>query len=94
MYHPSGRALAKIGPHPTVIQRLISALKDRTDLIRAGAADALAQIGPGASEAVPALTELLETEFDEKVTAAALRALRKLGPPAGTATPQRDSRKQ
>lgn len=39
--HPAGRALAKIGPKPLVIQRLISGLKDENHLVRAGIADAL-----------------------------------------------------
>jgi HEAT repeat protein len=87
IYHPAGTALAEIGPQPVVLQRLVRALHDKNHRVRAGAADALAQMGPRAKEAVPVLIELLRNEVYVDVIKGALRALGNMGPHAEAAVP-------
>ena len=75
--------LSDIGP--VAVPMLQEALKHKNRLIRAGAAEALGEIGPTAKDAVPALEGALEDK-DEYVRWAAARALAKLGLP-GKALP-------
>ena len=56
--------------------------------MRAGAADALAQMNPSPNDSVPALTILIENEIYAKGTAAAMRALGKIGSQAEVVAPQ------
>jgi HEAT repeat protein len=64
---------------------LIVALKDRDELVRAWAAEDIADIGPDAASAVPALIKLLSR--DEGSRGSACVALRGIGPAAKSALP-------
>ena len=76
-------ALALIGP--AAVAPLIEMLGSKEPLQRSGAALGLAQIGRTASDAAPALAQLLAGESEPPVRAAALTALPKVSPePAKT----------
>jgi HEAT repeat protein len=74
-------ALWNVAEDATVVPHLIELLEDPDDQIRAGAAGALAQIGPPAKAAVPALTIALHDQQAD-VRAAAAAALGLIGKPA------------
>ena len=81
----AAEALGQIGP--AAIMALIQALKDKGDSsVRYWPAKALAQIGPKAKAAVPALAQALKDE-DEWVRANAAEALGRIGPEAKAAVP-------
>jgi hypothetical protein len=67
-------------------QVLVQALGDERVLTRSLAASVLIEVGPEASEAVPALIQALE-DSDENVRASAAQALREMGPQAIDAVP-------
>lgn len=77
-------ALSRIGE--PAVPALIDALRSPNPEMRMQAADTLARIGPGASQAVPSLTELLDDE-DVRVRKSAARALGQIGPKAAEAVP-------
>jgi HEAT repeat protein len=64
---------------------LTAALNDRDELVRAWAAEDIANIGPDAASAVPALTKLLNPA--EPIRASACFGLRGIGPAARSALP-------
>ena len=70
------RALRKIGP----AQHLIMALKHRDARIRRGATEVLGDLGPRASESVPALVIALQDK-EESVRVGAARSLGAIGAP-------------
>jgi len=71
--------LGNIGSsNPAVLPALIGALKDADAGVRYEAILALLKYGPGAREAVPALTELRDQDREAKVRAAATAALKKI----------------
>jgi HEAT repeat protein len=86
----AARALGTIGP-ATVVSSLMELLADKNDHVRLAAASALGQIGPEAKIAIPALTQLLddEFEFNEKVRQSAAESLQEINPrpPFGTTVP-------
>lgn len=67
------------------LPRLIAALRDKNPRVRRVSADALGEIGPAASEAVPQLIALLD---DEQVWDAAAEALGQIGPESRAAVPK------
>jgi hypothetical protein len=78
------RAPAKVDIR-AALPALIGALHDRDAMVRARAADAIGDIGPGAAAAVPALIPLLRPR--EEARAMACLALSRIGPPAHSALP-------
>jgi HEAT repeat protein len=80
----AARAMAKKGP--TVVPRLIEALKHRDWRVRRSATDALAELKADAKPAVPALTKVLK-DRDPWVRAGAAFALGRIGPDAREAAP-------
>jgi HEAT repeat protein len=77
-------SLARIGL--PALPELIVALKDPHADVRDRAAQALARIGPPASQAVPALVDALR-DPDWRVRRSAARALGQIGPAAEAAVP-------
>ena len=73
----TAEALGAIGEG--AVKPLADALKSADARARAGAAMALALVGPAAKESAPAFPELLKTESDPAVRAALLSALPKIG---------------
>jgi HEAT repeat protein len=71
--------LGNIGPSdPAVLLALIGALKDADAGVRCEAILALLKFGPGAKDAIPALTEVRQKDRDAKVRSYAAKALVKL----------------
>jgi HEAT repeat protein len=71
--------LGNIGPSdPVVLPALISALQDGNADVRCEAIQALVKYGPGAKEAIPALTDVQRQDRDATVRAYAAEALAKL----------------
>jgi HEAT repeats len=63
----------------SAVKPLITALKDKDDLVRRLAAYALGEIGPKAKEAIPALKEAMQ-DRDITVVQAAIRAIQVIDP--------------
>ena len=88
---PDGRsrktAVGKLGnvgsTDPAVWPALVEALKDPDAGVRREAILALMKFGPGAREAIPALTEMRQRDPDGQVRTHATLALRKLGDDKG-----------
>jgi HEAT repeat protein len=71
--------LGNIGPSdPVVLPALIGALQDVDPGVRCETILALLKYGPGAREAIPALTKVQEKDRDAKVRTYATRALKRL----------------
>ena len=78
-------SLVEIGPvDGRIISVLIRSLKDKNPKISVAAVSALAEFGPAAEAAVPALIDALD---DKPFRSEVLAALGKIGPKAGPATP-------
>jgi HEAT repeat protein len=75
------------GGVPGVGDIIILALSDQNARVRYGAVEALAVLGTEVSEAVPALTGIIQTEKDVNVRDAAIYALGSIGPAAKPAVP-------
>jgi len=69
------------------VQRAISDFSNPDWKIQKKACDALGAIGPAASEAVPALADLIRRSEDREVIKSACEALRGIGPAASEAVP-------
>jgi len=69
------------------VQKQIQGLKDNNPNVRSAAAVGLGKIGPGAKEAVPALSAALAKDTDASVRSAAAWALGRIGPEALQALP-------
>jgi HEAT repeat protein len=72
---------------PGVVEILILALSDQNAHVRQEAASALAALGPEASQAVPALTKIIQTGKDVNILSTAMYALGQIGPAAKPAVP-------
>lgn len=81
-------ALAQIGSpaHPAV-PALMARAEDSSVEVRRYSVDALGSIGPGASEAVPVLSDMLAADSDEQVRFDSALALAQLGPASSDAIP-------
>lgn len=78
------RFLAALGPSGApAVPVLIEALQDEDPMVRREAIEALGEIGPGARLALPALCDMLFTEWREE----AAQALADMGPAAHSAIP-------
>jgi HEAT repeat protein len=72
---------------PGAVEILILALSDQNVHVRYEALAALAALGPEASQAVPALTKIIQTRNDVKNLSTAIYALGQMGPAAKPAVP-------
>lgn len=68
----------------TARQDLLAALEDSDARVRSAAAEALAQIGPAAKLAYPALVQVSKFDPSDSVREQARRSLKKITPPAST----------
>ena len=83
----AGLASAAVAAADDSVAGLIKQLQDDKLEVRLQAADALANLGPDAKEAIPALTAALKGDKEAKVRAYAAFALKKMGAEAKEAVP-------